>query len=357
MGTVITDTWHKKHNIMKFAKYSILISWLLIGGIGLTNGFSVSDGRRIFWDNRETLPLCPIATPVETGRIQDSELVEASGLVASHRFPGIYYSIQDSLNPDKVYAMKYNGEAIGKFDLEGIDQHDWEDITMLEYNGVDYIYVGDIGNNYDGHCRGINYEDMAIYRFPEPELSSYKNGVATIPANEITIITLKNPNMPTECDDRTKQDFECLMADQYSGDIYLVQKNIHEPDVSLFKFTPPKNSETITLREVGKINSSPSINMAPPVGGPAYNWPMAITAGDISRYGRRILVRNYPVLRMWTRNDDQLVEDAMMNNEPCELVLKDEPLGESLAIRDDETGFVTTSDGQSHPPIYFYQFY
>ena len=45
---------------------------------------------------------------------------------------------------------------------------------MLEYNGVDYIYVGDIGNNYDGHCRGINYEDMAIYRFPEPELSSYK---------------------------------------------------------------------------------------------------------------------------------------------------------------------------------------
>ena len=57
--------------------------------------------------------------------------------------------------------------------MEGIDQHDWEDITMLEYNGVDYIYVGDIGNNYDGHCRGINYEDMAIYRFPEPELSRY----------------------------------------------------------------------------------------------------------------------------------------------------------------------------------------
>ena len=34
--------------------------------------------------------------------------------------------------------------------------------------------------------------------------------------------------------------------------------------------------------------------MVPLVGGPAYNWPMAITAGDISRYGRRILVRNYP---------------------------------------------------------------
>ena len=34
--------------------------------------------------------------------------------MASHRFPGIYYSIQDSQSPDNVYAMNYNGEAIGK---------------------------------------------------------------------------------------------------------------------------------------------------------------------------------------------------------------------------------------------------
>ena len=48
---------------------------------------------------------------------------------------------------------------------------------MMEYNGVDYIYVGDIGNNYDGYCRGINYPgclDMAVYRFPEPDLSQYR---------------------------------------------------------------------------------------------------------------------------------------------------------------------------------------
>ena len=90
--------------------------------------------------------------------------------------------------------------------------------------------------------------------------------------------------------------------------------------------------------------------------GPRYAWPMMITAGDISRYGRRILIRNYPVMRMWTREDDQFVEDAIMYTEPCEFKLKDEPLGESLAIRDTDAGFVTTSDGQSHPPLYFYEF-
>ena len=51
-------------------------------------------------------------------------------------------------------------------------------------------------------------------------------------------MTLKNPNQPRDCDDRTKQDFECLMADQVSGDIYLVQKNIYYSDVSIYKVRP-----------------------------------------------------------------------------------------------------------------------
>ena len=63
---------------------------------------------------------------------------------------------------------------IGKFELEGIEQDDWEDITMMEYHGVDYIYIGDIGNNYDGRCRGINYADMRVIRFPEPKMDQLK---------------------------------------------------------------------------------------------------------------------------------------------------------------------------------------
>ena len=59
--------------------------------------------------------------------------------------------------------------------MEGIDQHDWEDISLGPGpGGVDYIYIADTGNNWDGHCRGINYEDMAIYKFPEPELTRFK---------------------------------------------------------------------------------------------------------------------------------------------------------------------------------------
>ena len=67
-----------------------------------------------FFPTQKGLPRCPLNDPIETGRIQDPELVEASGLVASHKYPGVYYSIQDSLNPSNIYAIRYDGQALGK---------------------------------------------------------------------------------------------------------------------------------------------------------------------------------------------------------------------------------------------------
>ena len=74
-----------------------------------------------------------------------------------------------------------------------------------------------------------------VYNINQAHHYNYRNGVATIPASDITTMILKNPNQPAECDDRTKLDFECLMADQISGDVYLVQKNVFGTDVSLYK--------------------------------------------------------------------------------------------------------------------------
>ena len=39
---------------------------------------------------------------------------ELSGLVASHRNPGIFYSVEDSQNEELVYAFYENGTLLGK---------------------------------------------------------------------------------------------------------------------------------------------------------------------------------------------------------------------------------------------------
>ena len=56
---------------------------------------------------------CPFTNAVEAGREKDHELKETSGLVASHKNPGIFYAIQDSLNPDPVYAINKQGDLLG----------------------------------------------------------------------------------------------------------------------------------------------------------------------------------------------------------------------------------------------------
>ena len=48
---------------------------------------------------------------------EDPEIVEASGMVASIHNPGVYYVIQDSQNPNKVYSFLYDGESIGNLYL------------------------------------------------------------------------------------------------------------------------------------------------------------------------------------------------------------------------------------------------
>ena len=51
------------------------------------------------------------------GRVQNNELNELSGLVESHRFPDIFYSIEDSGNDPVVFVINKNGTLRGKFTI------------------------------------------------------------------------------------------------------------------------------------------------------------------------------------------------------------------------------------------------
>merc|ERR550539_1568781 len=149
---------------------------------------------------------CPFTNAVETGRIKDPELKETSGLVASRKYRDVFYAIQDSLNPDPVYALNPEGDLLGRFELEGVEMYDFEDISLGPgpegMDGPDYIYVGDIGNNWDGHCRGINADDYIVYRIPEPDISSLtRGGKLRVPAGDITKMVLELPDGPIECND------------------------------------------------------------------------------------------------------------------------------------------------------------
>ena len=101
---------------------------------------------------------------IDMGLIESADLVEASGIVESRKNDHVIWSHNDRNHFNRIFALNTQGTHLGSFWIEGVENRDWEDIAIGPgpVEGLDYIYIADVGNNYS------EYELKYIYRFPEP---------------------------------------------------------------------------------------------------------------------------------------------------------------------------------------------
>lgn len=92
------------------------------------------------------------------GRLDHPAIREASGIVASRRYLGVYWVHNDSGNSPVLFAVRRDGTLIGEFPV-GAPNIDWEDIAADDDG---HLYIGDIGNN------GGLLPLRTIYRVAEP---------------------------------------------------------------------------------------------------------------------------------------------------------------------------------------------
>jgi len=64
-----------------------------------------------------------------TGTIQDPDITESSGIVASRRFPGVFWTHNDDGGQPVLYAIGKRGQALGRVAVDGVTVKDWEDIA------------------------------------------------------------------------------------------------------------------------------------------------------------------------------------------------------------------------------------
>ena len=55
-----------------------------------------------------------------------------------------------------------------------VRNNDFEDIAISTEPNGGYIYVGDIGNDWPGHCPGVDQTFRMVHIFPEPDLKLYR---------------------------------------------------------------------------------------------------------------------------------------------------------------------------------------
>ncbi len=263
---------------------------------------------------------------VGQGELQYKKIDEASGLVASRSNPHALWTHNDSGGKNRLFLIGDKGEHLAVYKLEGIKARDWEDITLGPgpKKGVNYLYVGDIGDN------KARYEEKMIYRFPEPDVSKVSGGVKKkIENSAIETIRFQFPD--------GNRDVEAMMIDPATKDIFFVTKR--EENVRMYVLRYPQS--TTELNKLEFIGTLPMHK---------------IVAGDISPTGNEVLIKDYGNIYYWQKEENEAIEEVL-KTPPVRLPYEDEPQGESIAWKLDGAGYYTLSEKrfEIEPVLYFYK--
>lgn len=261
-----------------------------------------------------------------TGYLTGNVLDETSGIASSSIHNNIHYIHNDSGDTSRFFAITPEGKLKATYYYKGdpserLGARDCEDIAVGPGpdKGKSYVYLGDIGDN-----KAVR-KYLTIYRFEEPSITDSVKNVDTAPLH------VKYPD--------GAKDAETLMVDPVEQLIYIVSKRKNAVTI----YTTPlayKTGDTVTLTKRSTIR----------LGGiPPFKW---VTAGDISKDGTQILLRNYKHVYYWKRPEGVPVWQAM-TKKPAKLYYKQEKQGEAIGFTPDGKGYYTASEGVGEP-IYYY---
>ncbi len=235
--------------------------------------------------------------PSQAFTIKDPRITESSGLAASHRHPGVYWTHNDSGDGPYVYAVDAaTGRTVARVTLRGVSVRDCEAISV----GPDGdVYLGDIGDNLGG-----TWPQVWIYRFREP--ATLRD--ATVDATRYTVRYQGGP-----------RDAESLMVDPRTGRVYIASKD--EDGGGLYE--GPARLSASGINVFRRIAGVP--------------W---VTDGSFSPDGSRLVLRGYFSATDYRWRDGR----------PTEIGPLDVPMqrqGESVTYTRDGRALMVGSEGDS----------
>jgi len=95
-------------------------------------------------------PCDAYANAVAMGDVDDPNLDELSGLAVSRQNPGILWTHEDSGGAAELYALDFTGATVATIHVDGVENHDWEDLAIGPCGSGWCLVIGEIGtSNYD----------------------------------------------------------------------------------------------------------------------------------------------------------------------------------------------------------------
>lgn len=256
------------------------------------------------------------------GRLMNRAMNETSGIAASGIFKDMYYVHNDSGDESRFFMISPDGKLHHIFKYySGTD--DCEDVAVGPgpAKGKSYVYIADIGDN------GSNREAITIYRFEEKK-AWLKDSINNLAWQKLY---LKYPDGP--------KDAETLMIDPIDNLFYIVTKRTDTVRIYTSPLTHKAN-DTLTLNYRGKLFFE---------GTKPFKW---ITSGDMSKDGKKVLLKNYEKVYYWKRKGKEHIWQTLLKT-PEILTYQVEKMGEAIGFAADGKSYYTVSEGV-FAPIYYY---
>jgi hypothetical protein len=166
---------------------------------------------------------------LQLGAIQSRAISESSGLAASRRYPGTFWTHNDRGSRARLFAITRDGKLLKDFRLDAVALSDWEDIAI---DGEGHLYLGDVGNNNETRT------EIAVHQIAEPDPKS--DALFVRPARTWR---LRYPDQPFDC--------ESLVVHQGHG--YVISKVFKDQKAELYRFPLSEQQGPFTLEFVARL--------------------------------------------------------------------------------------------------------
>ena len=163
--------------------------WLPVAAVGLVAACNLS-ARAMAWRLPTSGPLWQGVVPLGALPLA---VPESSGLVASLRTEGVYWTHNDSGHEPAVYAIDETGGLLQTVAMPGVPDRDWEALGAGPCPAGQCLYVGDVGDN-------LGQRDLIhLLRLAEPAVA---RGAASAPARIVApfveVLAIRLPDRPRD---------------------------------------------------------------------------------------------------------------------------------------------------------------
>lgn len=262
------------------------------------------------------------------GTLDDPDLVETSGVVASPSNPGVLWMHNDSGDEARLFATSTTGVALGRLALPGVDADDFEDIAAgpcPDFAGP-CIYVGDTGDNDEDR------DQLVVYAVPEPKVSVETPLPEGARAESVWRFPIQIPDAPANIEG-------FVVLPDLSAMVFYEKR---ASDARVLRYRAPWTADNVATVEVTAVFDPPGQDL----GG-----LRLITSADVHPTGTRLLLRTYLGVFEAELDGNEATAD---HPERARFVQLDSPpdeeQGEAIAYDDDGTGIWSVSESREKLP-------